>query len=284
MKFSIIVPCYNQSQYLFGVIDNIAKSTQHDHEVIIINDGSTKPRTVEMLEKLSPAGSHQHLVKINQENMGLANTRNVGLNKARGEFIQFLDADDMLVAGKLDRQAALMDREELDIAIDEYLIGDENLCEFRNGDHKLCDYVLTLENIALEWERGMSIPVHCPLIRRSSLGNIRFGSDMRAKEDWLFWMLFFAEPRRYAFTGVVGAIYRVHASSMTRSDNRSNGLQWLKAIEKSRILLSDGFGDGETSAAIKHFNDFYLKHYYINDGAFNKSLFGNYLRNIVEDR
>jgi glycosyltransferase involved in cell wall biosynthesis len=278
MKFSIIVPCFNQAQYLFGLLDNVANATRQEHEVIIINDGSTKARVKEMIDRLEPAAPHQTIVRIHQKNKGLASTRNVGLGKARGEFIQLLDSDDMLVAGKLDRQALVMEEGKLDIAIDEYMLADEDLCDFKPSHDVVGAYDLTVENIARQWERGMSIPIHCPLIRKKSLGRIRFGEHMRAKEDWLFWMLFFEKPKKYAFTGVVGAIYRVHQASMTRADDTRNGFQWLNAIKEASSRIPEAFDDQSKKEAIDHFNNYYIRSFYDRDREFNKHLFRPFLK------
>lgn len=281
MKFSVIVPCYNQAQYLFGLLDNVASATTGEHEVIIINDGSTKPRTQELIDRLSPAGPHQTLVRIHQDNIGLASTRNVGLDHAQGEFIQFLDADDMLVSGKLDRQSALMDEYGLDIIIDEYMLGDNDLCTFVPSGDRLSSYDLTAASIAKTWERGMSIPIHCPLIRRKSLGRLRFAEDMRAKEDWIFWMSFFLEKRKYAFTGIVGAIYRDHGASMTRADKTGQAYQWMVATKEAAAKMPDAFDNEAEAMAIDRFNKFYLRFFYERDPNFNKNLFGPFLREIT---
>ena len=283
MKFSVIVPCYNQAQYLFGLLDNVAMTTRHEHEVIIINDGSTKARTKEMIDRLMPAGAHQKIVVIHQKNKGLASTRNIGINKAKGEFIQFLDSDDVLVTGKLDRQADLMERDHLDIAIDEYVLADDDLCDITPSHDVVGSYEITAVQIARKWERGMSIPIHCPLIRRKSLGKLRFAEGARAKEDFIFWLQFFAEPRQYAFTGIVGAIYRVHAASMTRADNTGSGFQWLNAIREIGKRVPEAFDEQTTSEALDHFNRFYLRFFYEKDARFNKNVFGVYLQNVLEE-
>lgn len=283
MKFSVIVPCYNQAQFLFGLLDNVAVATAQQHEVIIINDGSVKPRTRELIDRLEPAGPHQSIVRIHQKNVGLASTRNVGLGKSKGDFIQFLDADDMLVPGKLDRQAELMERDGLDIVIDEYMLGDDDLCTFWPSDDVLLDYDLTAAEIARKWERGMSIPVHCPLIRRKSLGQLRFADNMRAKEDWLFWMSFFEKPRKSALTGVVGAIYRTHAASMTRADKTGQALQWMTATRVAHEKMPGAFDDEALTLAVEHFNAFYVRFFYEKDSQFNKNLFSGYLRELASN-
>lgn len=283
MKFSIIVPCYNQAQYLYGLLDNVANATKESHEVIIINDGSPKARVKEIIDRLQPAGGHQTIVRIHQKNKGLASTRNVGLGKAVGEFIQFLDADDMLVTNKLDRQAALMDEEDLDIAIDEYMIGDENLCEFKPSHDVVGAYELTASEIAKRWERGMSIPIHCPLIRRKSLGKIRFAERMRAKEDFVFWMLLLEKKKKFAYTGIVGAIYRVHDASMTRADNTGNAVQWLGAIREASKRLPAVFDEETKAAAVDHFNSYYLRFFYEREPDFNKKLFQPFLQQMMAE-
>ena len=87
-KVSIVIPCYNQAQYLSDAIGSALAQTYKDIEVIIVNDGSTD-NTPEV------AGSYP-VVLINQENRGLSGARNSGVHAATGVWILPLDADDMI--------------------------------------------------------------------------------------------------------------------------------------------------------------------------------------------
>lgn len=96
LKLSIIVPVYNVEPYIRSCFESIFKQglDDNDFEVIIVNDG-TKDRSLEMIEDI--ISKHNNIRVINQENQGLSVARNNGMNTAIGEYIQFIDSDDMLI-------------------------------------------------------------------------------------------------------------------------------------------------------------------------------------------
>lgn len=96
LKLSIIVPVYNVEKYIRPCFESIFKQglDDADFEVIIVNDG-TKDRSMEMIEDI--ISQHNNITVINQENQGLSVARNNGMDIARGDYIQFVDSDDILI-------------------------------------------------------------------------------------------------------------------------------------------------------------------------------------------
>ena len=92
-KVSVIIPIYNAGQYLEQCLNSVINQTFKDIEIICINDGSTD-NSVEILNEY--AKNDSRLIIISQENKGQGNARNAGLKAAKGEFIQFVDADDFI--------------------------------------------------------------------------------------------------------------------------------------------------------------------------------------------
>ena len=90
---SIIVPTYNNANYLKKCLDSLVKQTLKDIEIIVINDGSTDD-TINILKSYQK--KYSNLKVINQENQGIAKSRNKGLEIARGEYISFVDSDDFV--------------------------------------------------------------------------------------------------------------------------------------------------------------------------------------------
>ena len=90
---SIIVPCFNSGKTLKRTIDSIINQTWKKKEIILINDGSTEEETLKILEEIKS----RNIVKlIEQKNSGLASARNKGVNKSKGNYLFFLDADDWI--------------------------------------------------------------------------------------------------------------------------------------------------------------------------------------------
>lgn len=100
IKLSIIVPVYNIEQYIRPCIESIFKQGLDDStfEVILVNDG-TKDNSFGVIEDIIK--SHSNIVIIEQENQGLSVARNTGINNATGDYIQFVDSDDLLVDNSL---------------------------------------------------------------------------------------------------------------------------------------------------------------------------------------
>ena len=92
MKISIIIPVYNCEEYIKKCIDSIIEQTYKDFEVIIINDGSTD-NTNYILNEYK---NYSNIIIINQNNHGVSYSRNVGLEKAKGNYICFIDGDDYI--------------------------------------------------------------------------------------------------------------------------------------------------------------------------------------------
>lgn len=94
VKISVIMPVYNEEQYLEKTCQSLKQQTLDDIELICINDGSTDNST-DILTKL--ATEYDNIRIINQENQGSGIARNKGIDEAKGEYIAFLDADDKYI-------------------------------------------------------------------------------------------------------------------------------------------------------------------------------------------
>lgn len=90
-KVSVIIPTYNMAEYVCQAIDSVLAQTYDDFEIIVVNDGSTD-NTEEVLKKYE---SNKKIKIINQSNKGLACSRNAGIKHSKGEYIAWLDADDI---------------------------------------------------------------------------------------------------------------------------------------------------------------------------------------------
>ena len=99
-QLSIIIPVYNVEKYIRSCVESVFRQglSDEDYEIIIVNDG-TKDRSMEQITDI--VERHANIMVINQENEGLSVARNNGLAKAGGEFILFLDSDDLLMEGSL---------------------------------------------------------------------------------------------------------------------------------------------------------------------------------------
>jgi glycosyltransferase involved in cell wall biosynthesis len=184
---------------------------------------------------------------------------------ASGEFIQFLDADDMLLEGALSAQVSMLQgnlpadgRGQSDIVIGGYANFED--AGFRREDP--LNYWATLRGldsrlIAVSWERGLSIPIHCALFRRVLFDDFGFEESLPSKEDWLFWVGILQRSRSVAINRATVAIYRLHGGNMTRSSVARNAYGWLTAIDLGQKRYPDIFNEEVVASAMAHFDEVY---------------------------
>ncbi|MCF3623160.1 glycosyltransferase family 2 protein, partial [Planktothrix agardhii] len=98
-KISVIIPVYNGEKTIQKTIESVLQQTWQDFELIVINDGS-QDATLEILSSIQDP----RLRILSYSNAGLASSRNRGITEATGEYISFLDADDLWTPDKLEAQ------------------------------------------------------------------------------------------------------------------------------------------------------------------------------------
>lgn len=118
---SVIVPVYNVEKYLEECLDSIQNQTYSDIEVILVNDGSTDKSKV-ICDRYCEDDNRFQL--LNQENQGLSAARNNGVAASTGEFIAFVDSDDIILSNYLETLMHYM-REDVDIVESQFTISKE---------------------------------------------------------------------------------------------------------------------------------------------------------------
>lgn len=116
-KVSVIIPVYNNAQYLRECLDSAIEQTLKDIEIICVNDGSTDDSLAIMQEY---AARDSRIKVIDKPNGGYGHTMNKGLDSATGEYVAFLESDDTIDRGAYEFLADIADRERLDIVKGDY--------------------------------------------------------------------------------------------------------------------------------------------------------------------
>ena len=112
MLISVIIPVYNVEEYLHYAIESLEKQIYKNFEIILVNDGSTDD-SGKLCDEYSEKYSNVRV--FHKENGGLSDARNFGVQKAKGEFITFLDPDDYLEAYSLELLASVQKQHNCDI-------------------------------------------------------------------------------------------------------------------------------------------------------------------------
>ena len=116
-KITIIVPVYNSENYIRRCVDSVLRQSFEDFELLLINDGSTDG-SLKILREYEK--SDKRIRVINQENMGVAKTRNKGIKLASGKYIMFIDNDDYIENDYINKYYNSIKDTDYDIVIGGY--------------------------------------------------------------------------------------------------------------------------------------------------------------------
>lgn len=181
---SVIIPVYNVEKYIEQCINSILNQTYKNIEIVIVDDGSTD-NSYNIIKKYIKSSDNIRYIK--QDNQGVSEARNKGLNKARGEFILFVDPDDYLELDCIEKMINKIKSTQSDIVISGFRAFYENK---KNADkyhiYSLSDKVYNSEEVInMLLEQIVKGYVWDKLFRRESLikHNFKFEKG-RYVQDW----------------------------------------------------------------------------------------------------
>jgi teichuronic acid biosynthesis glycosyltransferase TuaG len=180
MKVSIITPCYNASKYIPETYKCLKAQTFENWEWVVVDDCS-KDNSVEILKELSAKDSRVKVLK-NEVNSGAAKTRNVSVDNATGDYIAFLDCDDLWKPNKLEKQIQFMTDNNYYYSYHDYQTVDEK------GDFLKAQFVAPTvsQSDLLKFNPFATSSI---MIKRSIItsNNVRFKEHLRRRQDYLYW-------------------------------------------------------------------------------------------------
>ena len=193
---TVVIPVYNQSSYITDCLKSVIKQSYKNIEIIIINDGSTDG-SAEICNRF--ACDDERIMLIDQNNQGAAKSRNLGIKKAKGEYIIFVDADDSVNPRYVEKLITRLIKYNTDISI----------CGFMNiGKH---NRVVTLENdkVGILYDDYAELPTNtvclqgpvCKCYKAEIIKKycIEFPENVRYGEDQQFNLKYFSHVSRYCF-------------------------------------------------------------------------------------
>lgn len=240
MKFSIIMPAYNGERYIAETLDCLLEQTENDIEIIVVNDGSTDS-TQQIVEEY--AKKYPCIVPVNQENAGVSAARNNGIELARGEYIIFIDSDDLIGKDTLEHIYEAMKETDADLAI--YRVQSFNDNGFVQYNY-LVDQLIRQPRINCYDKRLLRNFLVSNKVYRADLlkkSGIRF-PPMKYSEDGAFFMQF-VHTLKPKITGVEDALfrYRRHNESVTHRVNAMLVSEFSKSMDYIYDILENSFED-----------------------------------------
>ena len=234
---SIIIPTYNGLPWLKQAIDSALNQTYKYCEIIVIDDGSIDD-TKHFIRKVYSSDVRYYY----QTNKGLSASRNYGLEIAKGEYIQFLDSDDLIFQNKIKSQINfLKENRNIDVVYSD--------CRtFKNDNLDSLSYwydknLYCNGNIFLDLIKKSFILPHMPLSRKSVLlTSGGYNTKLDSCIDYDFWLRVSSKNAKFHFLDDGEyVLYRIRTSSLSTSSVRfaENGLNSLRKLEK-KILDMNG--------------------------------------------
>lgn len=216
-KISIILPVYNSEKTIKRCLDSILKQTYSNLEIIIVNDGSTD-NTLDIICNMQE-DSRIRIVSI--ENKGVSHARNVGLDKATGDLVTFVDSDDYIECNMYQYLVDIMNKYDADISH----------CGYNNViDNKVVSF--TGKNNGKEFVQNTDEALEClisgklfsggiwnKLYKMKLFNNIRFVEDIHFNEDVLINYYLFKNSKTSVFADKALYNYVANFSGATHSAN-----------------------------------------------------------------
>ncbi len=250
VKLSVIVPFYNVQQYAPDTLRSLGANAREDFEFILVDDCS-RDGTPEILARAERELPGAVLVR-HERNGGLATARNTGIDRARGEYLTFLDGDDWLAPGHYPKLVAAI--EELG-------------CDFLRTDHVQCtarartvhrvpvgrrDVVLDPRAAILPADRSTSVDYPYAWAgvyhrRLADKGLLHFTDGLRTAEDrpWI-WKLH-REAESFAAVGLLGVFYRRGVASSLTQIGDVRQLDFIRAFDQ---VVAETAEDPEAAALL----------------------------------
>lgn len=235
LKLSVIVPFYNVRQYVPDALRSLRANVREDFEFILVDDCSTDG-TAELLARAERELPGAVLVG-HEQNGGLATARNTGIDRARGEYLTFMDGDDWLAPGYYARLVAAIEELGCDFVRTDHVQCTARARSVHRVPHGRRNVVLPSRAAILPAHRTTSVDYayawagiyHRRLVDR---GLLHFTDGLRTAEDrpWI-WKLH-REAESFAVTSLLGVFYRRGVSSSLTQIGDARQLDFIRAFDQ----------------------------------------------------
>lgn len=248
-KVSVIIPTYQHAHFVGQAIQSVLAQTYKDYEIIVVDDGSSD-NTSEVLAEFG-----DQVTVIYQENRGLSAARNTGIRASKGEYVAFLDADDVWMPAKLEKQVPLFERNKrVGLICSDILFFDES------GDRS---------STAFETNRPQSgmihsvifilsfMPMPTVMVRRSCFDDVGyFDETLTSCEDHDMWLRI---SKKWAVDFVNEPLAKYRDSANQMHNNPARMLSNLIRVQEKAFAESPELRQLDQDTLDRCFYDLYLQ-------------------------
>jgi len=228
---SVVVPLHNKGDFIFKALESVASQSIVDWEMVVVENGSTDDGPA-IVREFTLRDSRVRLIEAPPEVRGPGAARNLGIQESRGEWIQFLDADDLLLPGHFERQLeAIEANPRADVVTCDWLEGpslEDSRCQLKRPTNAFAGDRCVAASIAFTpWV------VHSAWVKKTALGeppwwDVSF--DREAAEDHVFWFRVL-QKARLAYSDHVGVYYRTETQG--RRHDKTQIARYLRTVDRA---------------------------------------------------
>ncbi|WP_313805923.1 glycosyltransferase family 2 protein [Flavobacterium sp.] len=228
---SIITPTHNSAKFIKETIRSVRAQTHSHWEMLIVDDGSSDD-TVEVVQKICQTESRIKFFPL-QQNVGPAKARNVGIENASGNYMTFLDADDIWFPDFIANSIQTIQQTGIPFVFSSYRRANEKL------EFVYSDFIVPQKVTYTDILKSNSISCLTAFVHIEVLGK-KFMPEIRKRQDMGLWLQYLKEiPFAYGIQEPK-AIYRIRENSLSRNKKNLIKYQWqfYREVEKLTIVQS----------------------------------------------
>ena len=260
---SFIIPVYNtEKNMLKRCIKSVIDLNCKNIEIIIVNDGSTENETINCLNEFSELNN---IIVINKQNEGPSIARNIGMDYANGEYLFFLDSDDMIETRNLEKIIEILSQNpDVDVVYHSFDIVDDNGDIIQKGNDKKDIVKVSFSNSDrniksklisdLGFDNGT---IWAKFYKKTIVNNIRFDPELKYCEDNLFNILVSRNVNKLLALYIDSYIHFENPKSLCHKYNPNASIEFSLSIKKLREQLYDANNEN-------NFHKTVIYHFYIN--------------------
>ncbi len=247
-KISVIVPVYNVENYLPATLDSLLGQTFGDFEALCVDDGSTD-RSLSVLKEYAVKDDRVKIIE--ESNSGVSAARNAALDKASGEYIAFLDSDDLMHPQMLEKMFQALNETDSDISYCD-------ICRFKDGDDVSFSAVETptmnvlprhFESFVWNKKNNPRVSLWNKLYRSELFNDIRLPAEITVAEDFVVMHALLFKARKVTHVSAGLMYYRQRSGSLIHTELKEEDINnGIKAVR----LIQDYFKDKDLPSSVRN--------------------------------
>lgn len=231
-KVSIIIPVYNAEKYLTECLDSVIDQSYQNLDVLLVDDGSSD-NSLPICKRYESQDKRVRV--LTGSNGGVSKARNRGLKNASGDYIMFVDSDDIVERDTVEKLLNIIQSNDVDISMCKLTRFSNNTRPTIVNSQKYETNILSRDEALkkLLYQNGIVAGPYCKLIKKELFNEVSFQEGVKFAEDLDVTYQLISKSKNVALATFIGYLYRIHSTSAMGSafsEDRMAGLDVCKSI------------------------------------------------------